>query len=159
VSDPTCPNLLELAGGRYKVTFDPAYDPYHVPRDKLDRWMMRWPCAHGEIYPWGDGVLAAFVHAKHQAAGRLLAIPGVVLWTDGDDGKTVTFPVAVLDQVAEVMKPRKRHRCNRTPEQLAELSRRGLEALARKREGLPQGQQNAPVAPPGARSDPEPGAG
>jgi hypothetical protein len=152
MSHAPCPDLLELAGDRYKITYDPAYDPFNVPRDKLDRWAMIVPCLYGEIFPWGAGKLAVFTRGK--LAPRLLAVPGLTLWTDGDDGRTFTFPVAAFDEVAAIVQPRKRRRGNKTPEQMAEITRRGLEALARKRRDLAQSDKTAPGGVPGPPGDP-----
>ena len=49
-----CVNLLQRFGKRYKIAFDPVYDPKHRPREKLDPWMAVVLCERGEI---GQGVL------------------------------------------------------------------------------------------------------
>jgi hypothetical protein len=143
MSDAPCPNLLQLAGGRYKVTFDPAYDSFNVPRAKLDPWMMTLRGRHGEIYPWGDGKLAVF--ATPALAVHLQAIPGLTLWTDGSDGKTFTFPVSALDAVALVIRPRKRRRLSE------EARRQATERLAALRGGTTALEDARE-----ASSDPEP---
>jgi hypothetical protein len=118
-----CPNLLQLVGDRYRVSFDPAYDPFRVPRDKLDPWMMVLRGHRGEIYPFGDDKLAVF--ATPAVAAHLRAIPGLTLWTDGSDGRTFVFPVSALDAVAQVIRPRKRRRLSE------EARRQACERLAR----------------------------
>jgi hypothetical protein len=124
LGEPSCVNLLEPYGDRYKVAYDPAYDPFNVPRDRLDPWMMVLPCRYGEIYPHGGGMLAVFTHARQHVPQRLAEIPGTRLYTDGDDGKTFLFPVGVFGQVAEVVRPRKRRRLSQ------EQRRRAVERLA-----------------------------
>ena len=56
-----CMNLQEQFGTRYRVTFDAAYNPKHVPRDKLDPCMMQMPCERGTVYPHGGDLLAVEV--------------------------------------------------------------------------------------------------
>jgi hypothetical protein len=59
-----CINLQEQFGTRYRVTFDAAYNPKHVPRDKLDPCMMQMPCERGTVYPHGGGLLAVEVEGR-----------------------------------------------------------------------------------------------
>jgi hypothetical protein len=148
MSDTPCPNLLDLAGDRYKVTYDPAYDPFNVPRDRLDPWMMVLRGRHGEIYPWGAGQLAVF--ATPTLAVHLRAIPGLTLWTDGSDGKTFTFPVAALDAVARVIRPRKRPQLS--PERRQQLAGR----MANVRAAKPGPKKNPGTDAPGGPGDPGP---
>jgi hypothetical protein len=153
MTEPTCPNLRALAGGRYKVTFDAAYDAYHVPRAKLDPWAMVIPCRHGEIYPFGTDTLAVFVIARRSAAARLQGIPGVTLYTDGDDGKTFTFPAGAFDRVAAVVRPRKRRRM--TEGQRRQLAEAGAGTRFHAGHGV-QGDLDAPGAHQMPPDDPGP---
>src|ERR1700731_480239 len=57
-------NLLERFGKRFKIDFDPAYEPAHRPADKLDPWYMIIPCERGPIYPHGATTLTAEVEAS-----------------------------------------------------------------------------------------------
>jgi hypothetical protein len=52
-----CVNLLARCGHRYRISFDPAYSPRHVPRTKLDPWYMLIPGTLGTIYPTGGDLL------------------------------------------------------------------------------------------------------
>jgi hypothetical protein len=97
-------DLDESAGGRW-----------------ADPWNYRIVCQYGHICPWGDGVLAACTDRPGRVANKLLALPGVTVQHDGDDGATVTFPVGMLRAVAKVMKPRRARRAS--AKQLAALSR------------------------------------
>src|SRR5262245_29845495 len=119
-----CVNLLETFSGSYKVTFDEAYSPRHVPRDKLDPWMMTLPCERGIIYPFGGDRLAVAVDDRTITAKAVAAIPGVTVHQDGDTEKTYTFPVSVFEQVAAVVKPRKRRHCHLTDDQKQEAGER-----------------------------------
>ena len=112
MSTATCINLLEVFGEDFRVTFDPAYDSRRVPRRCLDPWMMQLPC-RGKgvtIYPWGGGWLAVEVDGRPGLVKKLLAIPGLELWQDGDGEKTFRFDVARFEAVAAVVRPRKRRR-------------------------------------------------
>jgi hypothetical protein len=122
VSEPACVNLAQLFGDRYKVAYDPAYDPFNVPHDKRDPWMMQLPCERGTIYPHGGDLLAVEVDNRTPTARKVAALPGVCV-SQGDDGKpaddpykdwggdmTFLFPLALFDRVAALVKPRKRRR-------------------------------------------------
>jgi hypothetical protein len=102
-------NLVELFGDRYRITFDEAYNPSHVPRAKLDPWMMQIPCrGRGiTIYPHGGNVLAIEVDHRRNIAKALAALPGLKLWQDGDE-MTFLFDVALFPAVAEIVKPKRR---------------------------------------------------
>jgi hypothetical protein len=108
--EPTCLNLLRLYGGRYKITYDPAYDAKGVPRRCLDPWYMQIPCAGKgvTIYPHGGARLAVEIDYRWSVARKVAAIPGVQLHQDGDGEKTYLFDVALFDRVAAVVKPRRR---------------------------------------------------
>jgi hypothetical protein len=116
-------NLLERFGDRFRVTWDPAYDPKHV-REK-DVWMMQLPCA-GQgvtIYPHGGNTLAVEVDYRPSICRKLEAL-GLQLHQDGDGEKTYLFEMSRFDEVAEIVKPRRRRQCHLTPEQLSDASAR-----------------------------------
>ena len=62
------------------------------------------------IYPFGADRLAVEVDGRPGLVKRLLAIPGVELWQDGDGETTFRFDVARFEAVAAVVRPRKRRR-------------------------------------------------
>ncbi len=66
------------------------------------------PCQRGHIYPHGGDTLAASTNGRGPTARKLAALPGVILHQDGTDGVTVLFPVAMFDDVAALMLPRRR---------------------------------------------------
>jgi hypothetical protein len=74
VPEPTCINFTERFGARYRIAFDPAYDPKHRPRDKLDPWSMVIPCRRGEIYPYGGETLVVEVEGRPIIRRRLNAL-------------------------------------------------------------------------------------
>jgi hypothetical protein len=143
---PLCVNLLEHFGDRVQVTFDPAYDAHGRHRDNLDPWMMQLPCAgHGvTIYPHGRELLAVEVNGRPGLARQLVTAPGVKLYQDGDGEQTFLFDAALFDQVAAVVRPRRRRR-------LTEAHRKALaENMARVRAAKslvktgPEARRNAP---------------
>jgi len=106
----TCINLLDLLGDNYRITFDSAYSARGVPRNKLDPWMMQIP-GQGRgvtIYPYGADMLAVEVDRRPSIVAKLKAIEGLKLHQDGDIEKTFLFDVALFEQVAEVVKPRRK---------------------------------------------------
>jgi hypothetical protein len=114
----TCPNLLALYGKKYRITFDPCYDRRKVPRKWLDPWMMQVPC-RGDvtIYPVGEDRVAVELDYHPGLPRKVAALPGVVCTQDGDQEKTFTFPLALFDRVAEIVKPHKRRVRVLTPAQ------------------------------------------
>jgi len=116
-----CINLLETFGDKYLIAFDEAYNPRHVPRTKLDPWMMTIPCAGAgvTIHPHGGSTLAAEVNRRPSIATKLIPLEGVKLHQDGDFEKTFLFDVSLFEAVAAIVKAKKRRRV--TPTQLAAL--------------------------------------
>jgi hypothetical protein len=106
--DPKCVNLREMFGQRFKIGWDPAYDPKGI--HEKDPWMMTLPCQKGVIYPQGGEMLAVEIDNRPITAKQVAAIPGIVCHQDGDHEKTFLFHVDLFDQVAEMVKPRKRRR-------------------------------------------------
>lgn len=105
-----CLNLRELFGDQYRITWDEAYGAAHVPHDRRDPWMMALTCTgHGVmIYPHGGAQLAVEVDRRPSIVARLAALSGVRLWQDGDTEKTFLFDICLFDQIARIVKPRKR---------------------------------------------------
>src|SRR5262249_40917677 len=104
----TCLNLRALYGDRYRITFDQAYAPRNVPREKLDPWAMQLPCRFGCIFPHGGELVAVEVDYHAKVARALTTVPGVVLYQDGDHEKTFVFHVDLFDQVTATVKPYRR---------------------------------------------------
>lgn len=104
---PTCINLAARFGDRYRIGFDPVYDPRHRPKDKLDPWMMVLPCSRGRIYPHGDDLLAVHVEGHRLVRGKLKRL-GLTLHGEGDDEATFLFPLDRFDEVAKIVRPYRR---------------------------------------------------
>lgn len=116
----TCINLLTVFGKQYRISFDPAYEPKHVPRNNRDSWMMQMHCAGRgvTIYPHGGDLLAVEVNGRRGVAGRLLAM-GLRLHQDGHQEKTFLFPLGRFEDVAAVVHPRRRKRLSPERQQAA----------------------------------------
>ena len=63
---------------------------------------------------------------------KLAALAGVRLWQDGNTEKTFLFDVSLFDQVARIVKPRKRYRPTETQLRALLKNQRRFEAGAQK---------------------------
>jgi len=88
---PTCINLKELLGRRYRVTYEESYRADHGPGARTaDPWLMIVPCRYGHIFPHG-GQLAGCLRRWAPQCGQRVApaallsgAPSWRLWrTDG----------------------------------------------------------------------------
>jgi hypothetical protein len=131
-----CINLQQQFGTRYRVTFDAAYSPKHVPRNKLDPWTMQMPCQRGVVYPHGGDVLAVEVEGRRVTANRLRQLDCTTTFQEGDSFLAVTFHVADFDEVAAIVKPRRRR-------QVSEVERQRLALI-----GFQQTAQSVQVSGP-----------
>ena len=117
-----CVDLWRRYGDRFVVSTDPAYQTTGIRHASLDPWYFQLPCKFGTIYPHGGSTLGVFVDYHSRIAARVGQLPGVRLWLDGDAEKTYLFPVSLFEEVARIVKPRKRRR--QTPEQRASSAER-----------------------------------
>jgi hypothetical protein len=124
MSTATCINLLEVFGADFQITFDPAYNTRGVPSRCLDPWMMqlRGKGRRVTVFPFGGSRLGVEADGRPGLVKKLLAIPGVELWQDGDREKTLVFDVSLFGLVAAVVRPRKKRRLSE--EQRRECIRR-----------------------------------
>src|SRR5688500_17150373 len=104
-----CINLLGMFGDKYRVTFE--RDSAEGPRDR-DPWLHQIPCqGRGVIiYLYGGTTLAVDVDRRPSIAARLRALDGVKLHQDGDTEKTFLFDMSLFDQVAVIVKPRRKRK-------------------------------------------------
>ncbi|MFV0443341.1 MAG: hypothetical protein ACK5Q5_07200 [Planctomycetaceae bacterium] len=135
-----CINLRNRFGDRYRISFDPAYDPRHRPKKCLDPWMMILPCRYGEIYPDGGQFLRVDIDGHNRIAARVTALDGCMLVQDGDVEKTIRFPVTQFELVAALVHPHRRRR-------VSDDERCRLRALSRQH-GF-AGQKHQPGSVPG----------
>jgi hypothetical protein len=113
MSAPACVNLLEVFGDKYRIEYDPAYDPKRVRHENRDPWMMTIPCRAGTIFPHGGQTLVVEVTSKTAAKLRPL---GLTVHQEGDREQTLLFGLSQFEAVAAVVKPRRRRKWS--PEQL-----------------------------------------
>ena len=131
---PECVDLRQRFGKRFRVAHEQSYHAEHGDHGRVeDTWLLILLCQHGEICPWGGELLAACTKTRGPVANRLLSLPFVAESQDGDDGANVIFPVERFDEVATIMRPRRRR-------QVSEQERARLAALSA-RHGFKRGQQ------------------
>ena len=107
---PTCINLAERFGNRFKIDFDPAYNPKGRRRNNLDPWCMIIPCERGHIFPHGDDVLAIELEKHPGIARRVGKLGCTSLHQEGDDFACFLFDASDFDLVAAIVKPKRRRR-------------------------------------------------
>lgn len=134
----TCINLMKRCGDRYKIGFDPAYDPKNRPRDKLDPWMMVIPCRIGEIYPYGGDHLVLEVEGHRKIKAKLARLECCELYQDGDVFGSFLFHVDDFDEIAAIAKPHRR----------PQLSAERREALRQQMQQVRQNLKSSPVQSP-----------
>jgi hypothetical protein len=108
--EPVCVNLREMFGECFKITYDESFDPRGKHKHNLDPWAMQLPC-EGKgvtIYPHGGTRLAVEINYRLPLARKVAALEGVELYQDGDWEKTFLFDIALFEQVAALVKPRRR---------------------------------------------------
>jgi hypothetical protein len=105
-----CVNLQLRFGKRYRIGFDPVFDPHGKHRDRIDPWLYVIPCQRGTIYPHGGSLLAVEVDGRAITRQRLRGLGCTTVIQDGDESVAVTFDVADIDQIAEIVKPRRKRR-------------------------------------------------
>ena len=127
-------NLREIAEERgYRITVDESSGIDDVK--KSSPWYYQIPCARGHIWVWGEKLLAAYCNRPRLFA-QLWAIPGVQRYQTGDREVNVKFPPEALDQVLELLQPRRKTRYS--PEERSRRAERVAQYrfLPRQRTGL-----------------------
>jgi hypothetical protein len=120
-ASPTCLNLSELFGDRFRIGHDPVAETW---KEKQDPWMMTILCQRGLIYPYGGTTLAVEIDYRPILAKAVAKVPGVRLYQDGDWEKTFLFDVSLFDQIAAIVKPRKRKQLSEEQrERLADIGK------------------------------------
>jgi hypothetical protein len=126
-----CVNLLEEFGRRFRVGFDPAYDPRHVPEDKLDSWMMTLSSRFATLYPVGGNMLAVEVEGRPSIRRQLDGLADCERYLVGERFGSWVFPLRCFERVAVIVQPaRKRVWTDSERKERAKL----LEANLRKRD-------------------------
>jgi len=143
-------NLRERFGRRFKIDVDPAYHAQYGRHARVDDPHYQIiPGGRGHVYAWDTSTLAASTNTSGSTATRLKTLPGVKTWQDGTDGCTVLFPVELFDQVAGLLKLRRRRQVTDAErKRLSELGHRygfqpsqpGFQSDLEARPGVPEVQ-------------------
>lgn len=107
---PDCINLYRRFHRDYKVGVDPAYEAERLRWSLLNPWSFVLYCKFGTVWPYGGDYLAVDIDYHRKVAKKVEELPGVRMVVDGEDEKTFVFHVKIWDQVAEIVKPKKRRR-------------------------------------------------
>lgn len=99
-----CIHLLERFGDRYKVGLEEPATCFSDP------WYHTIPCKYGHIYPHGDDELGFASNTNGPIAARVSDLPFARVAQAGGDGVNMVFDVQYFDQVAEIVKPKRRRR-------------------------------------------------
>jgi hypothetical protein len=144
MTKPTCINLKERFGNKYRVTHEEicaAERPEYRAAEEV--WLQIIPCERGHICPWGGENLAACTTTAGPTVNRLKALPFTKVVQDGDDGANVLFHVDHFEEVAAIMHPRRRRQVSE-----AERARlRGVGAKYRFQPGYKADQDERPCVP------------
>ena len=105
----TCINLKDRFGDRYRVVYEKSYFAEHGQTARVDDpWLQVLLCKHGHIYLHGRDELAASTNTRGGIARKLAVLNCTTVVQDGSDGINATFHIRDFEQVAELMKPRRR---------------------------------------------------
>jgi hypothetical protein len=104
----TCVNLREPFGDRFRVLLEEPAASY------ADPWCHTMPCRFGQIYPHGGDLLDFASNGRGSVAKRVAALPFTTVTQDGADGVNITFAFEHFDEVAAIVKPRRRRRLSDT---------------------------------------------
>jgi hypothetical protein len=128
----TCIDLKVHFGNRYRTQYEESYYAERGESARVhDPWLVVIPCKYGHIYPHGGEYLAASTTHRGAIANQLAALSCVRVVQDGDDGLNAVFHIGDFDQVAAVMKPKRRRKLSF--EHAEKLATAGVAALARHR--------------------------
>jgi hypothetical protein len=100
-----CVNLEELFGDKYEITRDPAYR-----KNNPDPWTFLMKCKFGEIYPYGDNLLAVQIDYHNGIANNVSRLPGAAFTQCGDFEKTLAVPVEEFKELFKIMKPKRKRK-------------------------------------------------
>jgi len=105
---PSCINLEERFK-EYRLGRDPAYFAEYGPNAYTkDPAYLIIECRSGHIFAWDGDLLAVATNRRGPIAKALAALDCCQVRQEGEDGMTLTFPVESFDEVAPIIKPRRR---------------------------------------------------
>jgi hypothetical protein len=122
-------DLKKAYGKRFRTTIDESFEiGDRSNEEKL--WNLRIPGKYGHIGVWGPGTLSVFCD-RPMVIKRLKEISGIQWRQNGDRECQGTFHPDLIDEVAGVIKARKRRTVTMTDEQKDELRARLVAARSR----------------------------
>ena len=108
-SKPRCINLRELFGARFVISHEESYLAEKPEfRQEEEVWLQIIPCVRGHLMPFDKSHFAACTDCRGSVIPRLMAVPTARMWQDGDDGANIVFHVDRFEEVALIMRPRRR---------------------------------------------------
>ena len=120
-----CVNLQKRFGREFRIEYEESYYAERTKKTLEDPWLMIMLCQHGHICPWGDNLLAACTDKNGSVANRLRKHPLITITQDADDGVNALFDVKHFDEIAAIMKPKRRR-------QVSEAERERLRQMGAK---------------------------
>jgi len=106
-----CINLKLRFGSRFKVRYEESYYAERGNRAHGEEpWLMIVHCQYGHICPWGGQTLAACTDNAGRIAKKLERLKFTTMAQDGDDGVNILFHGDHFEEVAQIMRPRRRRR-------------------------------------------------
>jgi hypothetical protein len=101
-----CPNLRIWAKAHgYRFRLEQSYQAERAEHRVDGRWYVEVLCRYGLIYPCGETTLLAYAT---RGVKRHLASMGLKRHQTDGDAEVFKFPVERLDEVAAILKPKKR---------------------------------------------------
>lgn len=100
-------SLDDLAGGKYKMTYEESYTAHRTAENRL--WCRMIVCKHGTIFLYDNNMLG---FSSYKLSGRVkkvllsLAEKGLRITQDGDDGFNCCFPADLFKEVCRIVKPK-----------------------------------------------------
>jgi hypothetical protein len=103
-------DLKRRFGRKYKIEHEESYhaETGSTKACNRDPCLYLIPCKHGEIFPWGDSLLAISTKRRGAIATRLENLPCTKVQQDGSDGLTLTFHEDDFPTIAEIVKPKRK---------------------------------------------------
>jgi hypothetical protein len=107
MANPTCTDLREFAGERYRV-WNETENRKAYERD--DPWDLVIPGIQGFVAPHGGELLVACTNSQLLGKRILKKLPGAILHQDASDGMNILFHLSYFSQIAEFLRLKKRRR-------------------------------------------------
>lgn len=100
-------DLVAIAGDRYRIEYDPAFEAQGRGREEQRAWLVLIPGRYGHVYPFSADRLAAYVAGRLQP-NKVKLLPFAEVHQDGDGECTVLFEPQHLDRIAPLVGLRRR---------------------------------------------------